>query len=79
MNANEWRKVVFSDEKKYNLDGPDVFRSTATQKEENYLTRHSGEGLIVIKEEGFASSGKLRLQFVSGRQKAADYVKMLND
>ena len=27
----------------------------------------------------FSSSGKLKLQFVSGRQKAADYVKMLND
>ena len=27
----------------------------------------------------FLSSGKLKLQFVSGRQKAADYVKILND
>ena len=27
----------------------------------------------------FSSSGKLKQQFVSGRQKAADYVKMLND
>ena len=28
---------------------------------------------------GFSSSGKLKLQFVSGWQKAADYVKMLNE
>ena len=28
---------------------------------------------------GVSSSGKLKLQFVNGRQKAADYVKMLND
>ena len=28
---------------------------------------------------GFSSSGKLKLQFVSGRQKAPDYVNMLND
>ena len=28
---------------------------------------------------GFSSSGKLKIQFVSGRQKAADYMKMLND
>ncbi len=28
---------------------------------------------------GFSSSGKLRLQFSNGRQKAADYVKMLNN
>ena len=29
--------------------------------------------------EAFSSSGKLKLQFVSGQQKAANYVKMLND
>ena len=28
---------------------------------------------------GFSSSGKFKLQFVCGRQKAAVYVKMLND
>ena len=28
---------------------------------------------------GFSSSGKHKLQFFSGQQKAADYVKMLND
>ena len=28
---------------------------------------------------GFSASGKLKLQFLCGRQKAADYVKMLND
>ena len=27
----------------------------------------------------FSSSGKFKLQFVSGRQKVADYVKILND
>ena len=30
-------------------------------------------------EGGFSSSGKLKLQFFSDQQKAADYVKMLND
>ena len=31
------------------------------------------------REELFSSSGKLKIQSVSGRQKAADYVKILND
>ena len=46
--------------------------------EENYPTRHS-EGGSLITSEAFSSSGKLKLQFVSGRQKAADNEKMLND
>ena len=33
----------------------------------------------MILEGGFLSSKNLKLQFVCGRQKAADYVKMLND
>ena len=56
-------------------------RSTGTQK--IFLERINQQG--ILEEEllwsggGFSSSGKLELQFVSGRQKAADYVKMLND
>ena len=60
-----------------------AFRSIGTQKkkftEENYSTRHSGGGSLMIWVGSFSSSGKLKLQFVCGRQKAADYVKMLND
>ena len=81
MSAKEWQKVVFSDEKKFNSDSPDGFQKYWHAKkipEENYSTRQSGGGSLMI-WEAFSSSGKLKLQFVTGRQKAADYLKMLND
>ena len=74
MSAKEWRKVVFSDEKKSNLDGPDGFQKYWYAKdfpEENYSIRHSGGGSLMI-WEAFSSSGKLKLQFVSGQQKAEE-------
>ena len=44
MSAKEWRKVVFSDEKEFNLNGPDDFQKYCYAKkfpEENYSTRHT--------------------------------------
>ena len=37
------------------------------------------EDLLWSEVGAFSSSGKFKLQFVSGRQKSIDYVKMLND
>ena len=81
ISNQEWQKVVFSDEKKFNLDGQDGFQKNWHAKnfpEENYSSRHCGGGSLMM-SGAFSSSGKFKLQFVSGRQKAADYVKMLND
>ena len=58
-----------------------AFRNTDMQKdfpEENYSTRQSWGGSLMIWGV-FSSSGKIKPQFVSGRQKAAVCVKMLND
>ena len=51
MGAKEWRKVVYSDEKKYNLDGPDVFHKNWHAKnfpDKNYITRYCGGGSLMI-------------------------------
>ena len=81
-SAKEWRKLIFSNEKKFNLDGQEGFQKYRHAKyfpEENYSTRHSGGGSLMICRGDFSSSRKLKLQFVSGQQKAADYVKMQKD
>ena len=57
MSAKEWRKVVFSAEKKFNLEGLDGFQKYWRAKKfpgENYSTRHRGGG----SGSGCSSSGK---------------------
>ena len=68
MSAKEWQKIVFTDKKKFNLDGPNSFQKYWHAKnfpEENYSTRYSEGGSMIW--EAFSSSGKLELQLVSGR------------
>ena len=81
MSAKEWWKVVFLDKKEFNLDSPYSFQKYWHAKsfpEDNYSTRHDGGGSLMICV-AFSSSGKLKLQFVSGWQNAVDYIKVLND
>ena len=59
-----------------------AFRSTGTQK--IFQKRIIQQGIVeedLLWSDGgaFSSSGKPKLQFDNGQQKAADYVKMLND
>ena len=49
--TTEWHRVLFSDEKKFNCDGPDGFNYYFhdVRKEERFLSkRHSGGGSVMI-------------------------------
>ena len=78
---DEWRSVLFSDEKKFNLDGPDgvqyYWHDPATPKEIYSKRASGGGGLMVWGAVGY--SGKMELTFIDNRLNGAGYVALLRD
>jgi transposase len=74
-----WCQVAFSDEKKWNLDGPDGMRyewvDTRRPKELN-VRRHTGGGGVMI-WGAFRADTKSELKFVDGKQDSVKYVSTL--
>ena len=68
----EWTSVIFSGEKKFNLDGPNgiqYYMHCLKQKEQYYSTREKGGGsLMVWLAIGF--DGKSNLVLIKLRQKS---------
>lgn len=77
--GEKWKIVVFSDEKKFNLDGPDGFKfywHDLSKEPKTCMSRNfRGGGLMVW--GGFSYAGKLRLRFISNRMNSSDYIEML--
>jgi transposase len=74
-------QVIFSDEKKWNLDGPDgnAYYWRDLRKEERYLSRRNFGGGSVMVWAAFSSKGKLQLVFTSCKMKSEDYQRVLQD
>ena len=74
-----WCQVAFSDEKKWNLDGPDGMRyewvDTHRPRELN-VRRHTGGGGVLI-WRAFLADTKSELKFVDGNQDSVKYVSTL--
>jgi transposase len=75
----DWRCVVFSDEKKWNLDGPDGMRYQWTDTRrpiQPNVRRHSGGGSIMV-WAGFSGVTKTELKFLTGKVNSAKYISTL--
>lgn len=71
--------MIFSDEKKFNLDGPDGFKGywRDLRKDKQYFsTRNFGGGSCMV-WAGFCSSGKLKLAFTSCKMNSKNYTDVL--
>lgn len=77
----EWSNVLFSDEKKFNLDGPDGFQYYwhDLRKEKLYFSRRVQGGGSVMVWACFSEHYKSEIVFVSTRLNSSRYVSMLGN
>lgn len=72
-------QVIFSDEKKFNLDGPDGFNGywRDLRKEPQYFqTRNFGGGSLMV-WGAFTSTATLNMVFTNCRMNSKDYINVL--
>ena len=80
-NPPVWGDIVWSDEKKFNLDGPDGFKyywHDLRKEKETFMSRQNGGGSIMV-WGAFSSAGVSELAVLDGRQDADAYIGTLGD
>uniref|UniRef100_A0A8R1HYW8 HTH_Tnp_Tc3_1 domain-containing protein n=1 Tax=Caenorhabditis japonica TaxID=281687 RepID=A0A8R1HYW8_CAEJA len=77
--ATKWENIVFSDEKKWNLDGPDGNRSywrDIRKDPQMFSKRNFGGGSLII-WGAFCNGKKLDLQFITTKENSVSYQSTL--
>ena len=79
--SNEWKSIIFSDEKKFNLDGPDgwAYYWRDLRKEPKIFSKRNFGGGSVMIWGAFSYNGKAEIHFMNGRYKSSDYLRMLEN
>lgn len=79
--TSEWDKVIFSDEKKFNLDGPDCcayYWHDLRKEPQIKLSRNFGGGTLMI-WAAFSRNGKTPVAKISTRMSSENYIELLED
>ncbi len=79
--GSKWRTVLFSDEKKFNLDGPDgnQYYWHDLRKDSQYFSKRVSGGGSVMVWAAFGFDGKSEIVLLNGRQNSADYIQVLTE
>lgn len=77
--GNNWRKIIFSDEKKFNLDGPDgyQFHWHDMRREPEYFSKRAFGGGSLMVWAAIGYNGKTELVFINGKQNSIKYKETL--
>uniref|UniRef100_A0A158P4H4 Tc1-like transposase DDE domain-containing protein n=1 Tax=Tetranychus urticae TaxID=32264 RepID=A0A158P4H4_TETUR len=78
-NRETWNDIIFTDEKKWNLDGPDGLKSFwyDIRKEKTIFSKRQGGGKGVMVWAGFANGGTTEIAFCQGKMNSDDYQDIL--
>lgn len=79
--AEGWNSVVFTDEKKFNLDGPDgcqFYWHDIRQEDQGFYSRQTGDSRVMV-WVGFFSKGQTKIAFLECRQDSAKYIYTLSE
>lgn len=79
--GDKWNTVIFSDEKRWNLDGPDGLRGywhDIRKEKRSFFSRQNGGGSVMV-WAGIWASGKTEIAFLDGRQDSYCYIWTLSE
>lgn len=79
--TTEWRNVIFSDEKKFNLDGPDGYQyywHDLRKERETMYSRNFGGGTVMV-WAAIGYCGASPICFISTKMNAAKYTELLEE
>jgi transposase len=80
-DSTNWDNIIFSDEKKFNLDGPDGIHYywRDLRREQEYISKRQQGGGSVLVWGAFSSKGVINLAFLVGRQDSLKYQETLQN